>query len=56
MKKLQDSSFPENELLYIMGCLLDLAIFLQNYGLTLGEYRSQSIFLSPEGYIKLYLL
>jgi hypothetical protein len=39
-----------------MGCLLDLALFLQKYGFSVGEYRAQSIFLSPEGYLKLYLL
>lgn len=39
-----------------MGCLLDAALYLQSYGISLGEYRSKSIFLSPEGYIKLFLL
>jgi len=39
-----------------MGSLLDLAVFLQKYGLSVGEYRSQSIFLSPEGYVKMFLL
>lgn len=55
-KKLQDSYFQETELVYIMGCLLDAALYLQQYGISLGEYRSKSIFLSPEGYIKLFLL
>jgi hypothetical protein len=55
-KKLQDSYFPESELVYIMGCLMEVAGYLQPYGIALGEYRANSIFLSPEGYVKLYLL
>lgn len=39
-----------------MGCLLDAAQYLQKYGISVGEYRSKCIFLSPEGYIKLFLL
>jgi|JI9StandDraft_1071089.scaffolds.fasta_scaffold70561_1 hypothetical protein len=39
-----------------MGCILDAAQYLERYGVSLGEYRSKSIFLSPEGYIKLFLL
>jgi len=39
-----------------MWCLIDLAIFLQANNLTVGEYRSQSIFLSPEGYIKMFMI
>jgi hypothetical protein len=39
-----------------MWCLLDLAVYLKCSGLVLGDYRSDRIFLSPEGYIKLYTL
>ena len=55
-KKLQDSLFPETELVYIMGCLLDISHYLQKYGISVAEYRTRSIYLSPEGYIKIYLL
>jgi hypothetical protein len=39
-----------------MHCLLDLSLYLKNHGIALGDYRSSKIFLSPEGYIKLYTL
>jgi len=37
-----------------MGCLLDVAVYLQGSGIVLGDYRSDKIYLSPEGYIKVY--
>ena len=46
-KKVRDSRFSESELAYIMWCLIDLAIYLKNYGIALGEHRSDRIFLSP---------
>ena len=55
-KKVRDSRFSEQELSYIMFCLLDLATYLKNNGIALGEYRSDRIFLSPQGYVKAYLL
>lgn len=53
-KKLRESRFNEQELAYIMVCLLDLAVYLKNCGLVIGDYRSDRIFLSPQGYVKLY--
>lgn len=55
-KKVRDSRFSEAELSYIMSCLLDLAVYLKSSGIVLGDYRSDKIFLSPEGYIKVYTL
>lgn len=39
-----------------MGSLVEVACFLQKHGISYGDYRTKSIFLSPEGYVKLYLL
>lgn len=39
-----------------MGCLVDLADYLKKFNISVGEYRKQNIYLSPEGYVKLYLL
>jgi serine/threonine protein kinase len=39
-----------------MNCLLDAAVYLQQNGIIFGDYRSDRIYLSPEGYIKLYTL
>jgi len=39
-----------------MFCLLDLAVYLQGSGIVLGDYRSDKIYLSPEGYIKMFSL
>jgi hypothetical protein len=41
---------------YILGSLLEAASFLQKYGVAVGEYRCRNIYLSPEGYVKLFLL
>ncbi len=55
-KKQQQSIFTESELVYIMCCLADAGQYLSKFGISLGEYRPENIYLSPEGYIKLYLL
>lgn len=55
-KKMRDSRFSEPELTYIMSCLLDLSIYLKSCGIVFGDFRSNHIFLSPEGYIKVYTL
>jgi len=39
-----------------MGSMLDVALYLKQYGISMGQYRSKSIYLSPEGYIKIYLI
>ena len=39
-----------------MFCLLDLAVYLKKYNIVYGEFRPNRIFLSPEGYIKIFLL
>jgi hypothetical protein len=39
-----------------MSCLADAGQYLSKFGISLGEYRPENIYLSPEGYIKLYLL
>ncbi len=55
-KKVRDSRFSESELIYIMSSLLDLALFLKNNSIVFGDYRSDKIFLSPEGYVKVYTI
>lgn len=55
-KKIQECRFPEAELVYIMGCLVELALFLKRFGIAVGDYRPGNIYLSPEGYLKVYLL
>lgn len=39
-----------------MSSLLDLALFLKNNAIVFGDYRSDKIFLSPEGYVKVYTI
>lgn len=39
-----------------MGCLLDVGQYLEKYGISVGEFRSKNIFLSPEGFVKVFLL
>lgn len=46
-KKIMDSSFPESELIYIMGCLLEGACHLMEHGIVHGDYRTPSVYLSP---------
>ncbi len=55
-KKQQQAIFTESELVYIMSCLVDLADYLKKASISIGEYKTSSIYLSPEGYIKMYLL
>ena len=46
-KKRTSSSFPENDLLYIMSCLVSFANYLKQNKMYLGEYRSKRIYISP---------
>lgn len=39
-----------------MNCLVDLALYLKKYNIVIGEFYSKKIYVSPEGYIKMYLL
>lgn len=39
-----------------MYCLLDLSVYLKSGGIVLGDYRSDRIYLSPQGYVKVYTL
>jgi hypothetical protein len=55
-KKARGARFREPELIYIMHCLLDLALGLKASGVVLGDYRSDAIFLSPAGLVKVYSL
>lgn len=55
-KKITESDFSEHELVYIMSCLIELALYLKKFDISIGDYRPDSIYLSPEGYIKMYLL
>ena len=55
-RKINSQSFAENELVYIFGSLISVAIYLKDRNIALGNYRSEDIYLSPEGYIKVYLL
>jgi serine/threonine protein kinase len=54
-RKLRSQLFAENELVYIFDSLLSAALYLKQYGISLGNYQSQSVYLSPEGYLKLYM-
>lgn len=40
--------------MYIFGCLLDLGVYLKGFGLVVGDWRGERVFLSPEGYVKVY--
>jgi hypothetical protein len=55
-KKKVKTGFQENDLLYIMGCMVSLAHYLKQRQIFIGEYRADRVYISPEGYIKLYLL
>ena len=55
-KKMMDRGFSESELVYILGCLLEAGHHLEQQGICYGDYRTPSLYLSPEGYVKLYLL
>lgn len=46
-KKMTGSTFPESELLYIFGSLLDLAAQLEKRGIAIADYRPDNIYLSP---------
>jgi hypothetical protein len=48
--------FGEGDLLFIMHCLVGLVQELQKYGISKAGYRSEDVYLSPEGYVKVYLL
>ena len=39
-----------------MSCLVDLAEYLRQLGISVGNYGAKQIYLSPEGYLKMYLL
>lgn len=39
-KKQQQSIFTESELLYIMGCLLEVGEYLRNFNISIGDYRA----------------
>ena len=55
-KKKTKASFAENDLLYIMGCVVSLANYLRQKEIFIGQYRADRVYISPEGYIKMYLL
>lgn len=39
-----------------MHSLVDIIVYLKQYKLSFSQFRSESIYLSPEGHIKVYLL
>lgn len=39
-----------------MFCLLDVACYLKKNNIVFGDFRPERIFLSPEGYVKIFLL
>ncbi len=55
-KKATKNTFNESDLIYILHSLCDLIFYLHKYNLILGQIRSPSIFLSPEGHVKANLL
>ena len=36
--------------------MLDLAMYLKKKGIACGDYRSNKLYISPEGYLKVYPL
>ena len=50
-----DVRLTSSEAWYILNSLVDVAEYLQRHNIYFGVYLPQNIFLSPEGYIKLYL-
>lgn len=55
-KKTTRNYFTEADLLYIMHSLVDTIAYLRQYKLAFGLFRTDSVYLSPEGHVKLYLL
>jgi hypothetical protein len=55
-KKATKNTFSEGDLLYIMQSLIDVIVYLKQYKLAFCQFRAESIYLSPEGHIKVYLL
>lgn len=55
-KKATRNNFSEADLLYLLHSLLDALTALRRNGLLFGMFRTDSIYLSPEGHLKLYLL
>lgn len=54
-KRNASGQFSEAEIWYVMLCLLEVGRFLKTNGIAFGDYMSKNIFLTPEGYVKLYL-
>jgi hypothetical protein len=48
--------FTEADLLYVAHSLLGVALELKKYGISKANYRCEEVFLSPEGYVKIFLL
>lgn len=55
-KKTAKAIFSEGDIVHIMNSLLDVAVKLKENSLVFGNYRAESIYLSPEGQVKIYLL
>jgi serine/threonine protein kinase len=55
-KKMKEGKFTESELAFVLSCLLDVGGYLKKEGIIFGDFRPEQIFLTPEGYIKIYLL
>lgn len=55
-KKMTRNNFTEADLLYIMHSLVDIITYLRQYKIAFGLFRSDSVYLSPEGHVKVYLL
>ena len=62
-RKKQDWRFEQGEILYVAKCLISFAAYLQSTFLVIikdhqvafGSYQSKKIFLSDNGYIKMYM-
>lgn len=50
------NNFTEADLLYIMHSLVDIIAYLRQYKIAFGQFRTDSVYLSPEGHVKVYLL
>lgn len=55
-KKATKNAFSEGDLLYMMHAMVDVVCYLKGNELVFGQFRTESVYLSPEGHLKLYLL
>ena len=55
IKRANHQHFTEAELMYIVGALACAGHYLKEHQVVFGEFRTESVYLSPEGHAKVYL-